>query len=876
MRTVFLCSVLCFFFNVSLSQIVISGKVTDAENTILPGASVVVTSVNADAIITYAIANSKGVFEVNVKSVQPKLVLTISYLGFEKKSVVIENKTQHINVILKASQEQLKEVIVKSKPIEQKGDTLNYNVSSFKNQKDRVIADVIKKLPGIEIMPDGTIYYQGAPISKYYIENLDLLEGKYNLANENLPVNAVAKVQILENHQPIKVLDSLEFSSRAAINIKLKKNISLSGTAQVGLGGIPLVYTTKITPMFFSRKKQAIASYQTNNAGENSTQEVKNLYSNASRENFTIKHDNWLSVSNLKEPRLSSNLWLQNKTHLGTLNFLIPLNENKTTQLKVNTTYFNDEQHQRGEANTTYFTPTDTVTLKEVTQNRFLKNVLSSQIIIEKNEKNRYLKNRLNFSGEWYHDLGAVIRNTSLVKQQLQNPQQGVQNQLKILTPIGKQLINFESNIGYTRTNQELKIKPGVFTAALNHGNTYNELHQLVSSEKIFANHSAGITKAFGKFTISSKLGLALLKQRLNTHILVDTTAYNYENYLNNTVFNNADVYLNTQLQYHNSNKSLKLVLQLPITYKNIEISDKDDARNLHKIRIEPNLFLEKKLSANWFATANTVLQYRYGNMQQLYPGFIVSRYNYMARFNSPIPENRIENYNANLQYKNPLHQVFVTGSFRYNEQHNNLLYATAIDDNGAQTIEALKKGNTSNIKTVQLNTNKYLTSLKTSLKINIAKNWALQQQMLNDEIVNLKTEYVNWGMYISAQPLTWLNIEYSSKFANFTTKLLNTVQKSNTEEYQLEAAVFPTNTQQFNVEANYITTSFPTVNRNCFLNASYQYTFIKPKLDVLLSWNNILNTKQFVNTNQGDYYVASSTYQLRPSQVLATIKFSF
>jgi hypothetical protein len=29
-------------------------------------------------------------------------------------------------------------------------------------------------------------FYQGKAINKYYIEGLDLLEGKYNLANDNL------------------------------------------------------------------------------------------------------------------------------------------------------------------------------------------------------------------------------------------------------------------------------------------------------------------------------------------------------------------------------------------------------------------------------------------------------------------------------------------------------------------------------------------------------------------------------------------------------------------------------------------------------------------------------------------------------------------
>ena len=51
-------------------------------------------------------------------------------------------------------------------------------------------------MPGIEVLDDGKILYQGKPINKYYIEGLDLLEGKYNLANSNLPHKEVVKVQL--------------------------------------------------------------------------------------------------------------------------------------------------------------------------------------------------------------------------------------------------------------------------------------------------------------------------------------------------------------------------------------------------------------------------------------------------------------------------------------------------------------------------------------------------------------------------------------------------------------------------------------------------------------------------------------------------------
>jgi hypothetical protein len=98
-------------------------------------------------------------------------------------------------------------------------------------------------MPGIEVLPDGKIFIQ-VKLNKYYIEGLDLLEGKYNLANDNLPYQEVSQVQILENHQPIKTLDSLQFSDRTALNIKLKTPILLQVKQAVDLA---LLWDANIT-----------------------------------------------------------------------------------------------------------------------------------------------------------------------------------------------------------------------------------------------------------------------------------------------------------------------------------------------------------------------------------------------------------------------------------------------------------------------------------------------------------------------------------------------------------------------------------------------------------------------------------------------------
>ncbi|MDX1721138.1 MAG: carboxypeptidase-like regulatory domain-containing protein, partial [Salegentibacter mishustinae] len=269
------------------AQSTLSGKIIGEKSENLSGATVIVSKDTTGTILAYNISNGEGDFKVKINSEVDSLFLKISYIGYSTVEQKIENKDQQLKIALSPSSEALKEVLVESKIIEQRGDTLSYSVSAFKDQKDRVIADVLKKMPGIEILPGGQIEYQGEPIQKYYIEGLDLLEGRYSLANNNIAADDVSQVQILENHQPVKLLDSLEFSERASLNIKLKKEVTVSGSAELGAGFSPLLWKAKITPMLFTKKNQAIVTFQANNTGSDVSREIRDFsISDFGREEF--------------------------------------------------------------------------------------------------------------------------------------------------------------------------------------------------------------------------------------------------------------------------------------------------------------------------------------------------------------------------------------------------------------------------------------------------------------------------------------------------------------------------------------------------------------------------------------------------------------
>ena len=860
------------------SQTEITGQVFDDNNEKLSGATVMISKDSVSSILAYGISDSDGKFKIAVKSDGESLSLKVSYIGFATFEETIQNKAQQLEVKLLPSSEALKEVIVKSEILQQRGDTLSFSVDAFKDKNDRVIADILKKLPGIDIRPNGQIYYKDEPIQKYYIEGLDLLEGRYNLANNNLSADAVSKVEILENHQPVKVLDSLEFSERASINIKLKKDITVSGTATAGMGAAPLLWQTKVTPMIFTKKRQAIVTYQSNNTGSDVSGEIRNFSINFFGDEFNIDKTDWLSIQNVSPPPFSAERWLDNNVHLGSANILQRVKED--IDLKLNISYLNDYQKQDGSTQTRYFTPTDTIDIIENTSNNIFVSQLEGQLTLENNTDKNYLKDQLEFNGSWNTNRGLIDRPDAKIKQRLDNPFFGIKNDMRLLRTIGKQLITFNSNIGFTETNQDLLVQPGQFEAIFNNGDPYGEIQQQVSSRKMYADNSAGFTKALGKFTISPKFGFSIQDQQLDTDIfLEDGEEVLDADFKNRTEFVESSVYFKNSFRFKSKDETWNLNLSTPFQFKSFQLKDRnfEEKRSLDRLVFEPRFSVNKKLSAFWDANASAGLSYDFGELQQLYYGFLLNNYRNLNRYNAPISEETRQYYSGGIAYRNPLKQLFLNTSYSYSYSENNLLYSSNIGENGTRILEAVVRDNSFDNHSFKAGGSKYFRKLKTTFKLNASYNLSKRQQLLNNTLAEVNTQSFNLRGSIDAEVSSWLIANYSGNFSTYTSGFgERDFQQIETQQHTIDLYFYPKGNQYLSVSSEYYGNSLSENGDNYFVNLSYQFTFEKPKMDLNISWRNILNTDQFINASNNQYYYIQSSYRLRPSQVLATLKFTF
>ncbi|MGZ5263476.1 MAG: carboxypeptidase regulatory-like domain-containing protein, partial [Kaistella sp.] len=158
---------LTFLFSViAFGQTTISGKITDSDGQPVPSASVTIEEQGKDAIMAFSISNSKGEYKVTFTS--PEATVDLKIKAFNQKPLLksIKNENQNQNFSLESDATEIKEVKLKTKLITKKGDTISYDLKAFESKADRTLADVLKKIPGIEVNGDGSVLYQGEPINK--------------------------------------------------------------------------------------------------------------------------------------------------------------------------------------------------------------------------------------------------------------------------------------------------------------------------------------------------------------------------------------------------------------------------------------------------------------------------------------------------------------------------------------------------------------------------------------------------------------------------------------------------------------------------------------------------------------------------------------
>lgn len=900
--------VMIFFSVLAFAQKTVSGKITDEDGVAIPSASVTIEEPGKDAILAYAITNSKGEYKVTFTSAESNVDLKVKAFNQRPQTRQISNSDQNINFKMEGEATEIKEVQLKTKMITARGDTIAYDLKAFDSKSDRTLADVMKKIPGIEVNADGTILYQGNAINKFYVNGKDLMEGGYGTINNSLPKDAVQKVEVLENHQPVKILQDKVPSDQAAINIKLKNSVTMTGRGEVGVGADPLLWNVKLTPMFFGQKSQWVVNYKSNNTGEQVENEG-NILAFGNRfegRRINASQNDWLNVENASTPNLPVKRYLMNSVHYVSANYLTNIDKKKEWELKANANYTNNAVERESYTKTDYFETTNepASTVIQNIFNNFYTDKAKGELIFTKNAKKGFFKNTTSFSQYWNADRGIASRTSTIAnsdrqgEQAVESPTTSFQNSLSTIVPWKEKMVNVLSFISYQNDRQTLEVSPASYLQIPGFFTPYTSglATQNMRLKTFEANHSANIGFSTKGWTFTPEIGFNFKSTNLVSdlsNVLTNLPAINdpkpvytpVSAYSNDLTYTTATPYGSVGVNYKND--SWMIYANFPVNSNNIKADDpaRSVSKDVNKVTFEPSIFAQYTFASFWKASVNANVNNNFGEVNTAYSGFMMTSPNGINAMdaNNPIPQNNNKSAGTRIEYRNPLNNLFFNVNYRFSDAKRNLISSPIRNNAGYTIMQYIEQDNHVLNNGYSAEVGKYFPKFKTNASLSYSNNTSKSDAYQNGFAYTSRNNAQSYGFKFNNTYFSWMSIDY-----NFNISRTKQVSKSSTPQlnnensrsgfnHNLGVFFYPLENHTIGFNWDQVNTSAAEQNyNNGFYDLSYQFTWAKKKIDFELKWMNIANKKVFETYDINPQSISYTRIQIRPSQVMFTVKFNF
>lgn len=880
------------------------GLIVDDKAIGLEMANVMAINQATNAMDSYAITNDKGRFQLSLKA-NASYKIKVSFIGFQAKEIVLQTGSENItqNIVMQEGVALDEVEIVHEMPVSIKGDTIIYNSDSFTNGTERKLGDILKKLPGVEVNKDGQIEVEGKAVSKLMVDGKDFFDGDTKLGVQNIPADAVDKVQVLRNYNEVSQMKGLENNEEnVAMNIKLKagkKNFWFGDlTGGLGVGHEDTRYIANPKLFYYSPKYSLNLLGNFNNIGElpftmqdyfKFTGGFRNMMRNGGT-NFNV-NSNDLGMSMMRNNRAKDI-----ETQFGAANF--SYNPSKAWTLSgFGILTSSDTEMETTSKNTYLNTETGEVETEQNSEENSLQKSslglfkLSSSYI--PNENVHFDYDVLLKTSKQDENVGLLTSETSrgitldqdIYTNKNQNPFSINQNLNYYHTLNSKNVFTFLAQHLYQDEdpfyNANLKLQPFDLAGYIS-GQNRNNLSQerYVKTNKLDA-------KADYYY---------MLTQKSNINLTLGNT-YSYQNFDSN-IFQILDNGANNNLTAPENNNDVSYIFNdvfLGLHYKfitgkftfNPGVSFHSYSMNNQQLgtefkrdffRVLPDVYALYQIKKSETLTYNFNLQNDFTDIAQLAEGNVFSSYNSLFR-----GERRLENalsQNHSLRYFkfNMFNQTNVSAFLNYNKRVDAVkriasfegINQTSTPYNSNFADETL----TGFLRYGRSFARYYKASVSASLSW--MKNNNIQVNRLTNLAVPTTTETFtqNYNMSFSTnfKNLPSLEVGYAVTINDYQNDIFyNNSPFANLEYYFMEAFSFKAE-YEFN---KYTNKSKTTDNEYDFLSASLSYQKKDSKFEYKFGATNLLNTRTLNDDSFSQFYTRTSQYRVQPRYLIFTVRYN-
>lgn len=822
------------------------GWVVDEAKLPIQDVSVVISQENT-SVIDYGFTDENGYFEINCAAATSNpFSISFILMGYETLQIPLAEFSNEQTLILKSKSFTLKEVNIRPDKITQSKDTLSYNVQSFIQGQDRSIADVIAKMPGLEVKANGQITFEGKPINKFYIEGMDLMGEKYAQASENLSANMVRSIQVIQNHQPIKTLRGIQFSDQAALNLVLKEDVknAWTGTLDVGAGSSiqgnnDYLHTGRLMGMLFGRNRQNISMYKGDNTGKDIAKEITDATMPV-RDNQ--KEDGLLKGLILPAPEIDNHRTTFNNSHLVATNHLIRTKQENDVRIQLD--YLYDKQEANSSKTTTYY-DMDGIVLSEENNVTSDNNILKGDFTYKANKDNIYINNRVHGNLDFDKSWGNSALEDGQMEQDVEIRRSHITEDFEMISRLKNgNSINFSSQTTYSYVPGTL-LTIGGFTERLDVSAI--ETHNYTSfSHKIMG------------FTLSHRVGFKHKSQEMDVK---------YQDVVAEEKYSQQDLYASSSLNLERKSVKLRATLKADAMHRSYQ------ENNAIRLTLQPNLNIQYEHSATSTTSANYSYTERPNDLMEIFCAPIYTSYRTLLSHSGNLENKGMHTTNLFWKYQQPIKGNFLNTMFSWTHRTNETLYSSSY---ATPVYHRAPTDYRYNADTYLLSGNAAHSFYwgKTLVSLNAQQIWSSYYLLLQDIMTPWQMRNTEVTFKMSMQPVRIFSYELASQMqASKQVNKSHSILSSNglmSFKHSASLYLFPLKNFELGTEWAIYHSSDHSVSNNIFADAHLSYHF--KQCELRLNGKNIFGTHLYERQTRTSITDVYSIYNLRPREIILCI----
>lgn len=862
---------------VLIAQNKITGKIKDFRGKAIENASIIASNA-ATNFSTYTYSDSTGRFLLEIEEEDNGwVVLEVNSMGYERKRDSIKlgsERTEYfIPFELNEKVENLREIVLQThEKFTTRGDTTSIRVHSFSRGSEKSVEDLLKLLPGIEVLKDGSIKAHGRFINKLLIEGENLFDENYKVLSKNLDAKVLEEVEILDHFEDNPILAKFKDSEKIALNLKLKKEYKNIWFGNLGLGLGTDKKTEAEINLGLIRKKIKLFNFSNyNNLGGRALDQLETNRSSVNvktivNENRTepdiapiYSIDKINSILNEKQNVL-------NDAFFSSLAAVTKLN--KKTTMRGTMFLARDNEDQLLKAHTTFLADEEEIIQQKTNSNTIKNSTAAGELQLMYNSgKKSYVENLIKLRFEPNNTENEIIFNGQGINQVLNQNDFVVQNHFEHSYYIGsRKLLYSYLFFGRERVDQDIDLQSPEINKLFGLGKN-SFLNQTNSDILTTFGGRTSFYQKGGKLETQVEIGYEYSKINRKSELRSEQRNDSLKNFNNELNFFQSTLYFKPGLKLLLSEKAN---LSAEVSLENSTVKYENSTLSKWSFNPEVELNLEKMKLGQirlGYRVENKIpsSQYFLGQFQlNTYYSFIKGAESLHILNNESI--NFYYHWNNEMKTRTiSLRGKYKTGNGKYStkkEITRNFVFSSYSFVNADDFISG------------SLNFTTYFPKLDFSSHLNVNKTWSNTFMKVNSE--NFKTLEIFSTAY-ALGGTTYFNfpINFNFEVQLIENRSLFNRRKSKnswmTENLELNYKV------SNSVNASLQTTLYQTQENNYnFINLNLSYHPLDSDFSYRLTWENVLNEDHFSATEIDGYSITYSEIKLIPAYLMGSVRYRF